>query len=98
MKSPLGQYGSLVAAILSVLIVGAAAISHLVAGVQPSPFLDSLATVVVSVVLGVQVATNGSTATASAALISSQAAHNRLDEIHAPAAGTTPVADPGAVH
>lgn len=91
MKSPLGPYGSLAATVISVMIVAAAVIEHVTIIMLrltnvADPFLDTMATAVIGIVLGVQVATNGSTATSTAALIAAQAAHTRLDEIKAPPA------------
>lgn len=91
MKSPLGPYGSAVAAIVTILVAIAGIGSHVLPGIAPSDFLDTLTSAVIFGALGVQVATNGSTATSAAALAAATAAHNRLDEIKAPPAGTVNV-------
>lgn len=86
--SPLGRYGEVAAAIVSVGIIGAAILVHLI---PPSLFglsapldtswLDNAALIALGVVLGQRSTTNGAAKIAAAA-------HARLDAINAPAADT----------
>lgn len=84
-NGPLGNLGPFVASIIAVLTIGAAVIVHVLEALgraQGDAFLDSLALLVAGVVLGVGVIGGQ----ASTALQSAQAAHERLDQIHAPQA------------
>lgn len=79
--SPLGRYGEIVAALVSAAIVIAALISHLfpgLSGAGDTGWVDNAALLVLGVVLGQRATTNGAAKIA-------QAAHKRLDLIHAPA-------------
>lgn len=82
--SPFGPFAAVVASAVSVAIVAAALVDHLLIALGKTstadPFLDSAALLVIGVVLGVGVIGG----TASAALTSATAAHVRLDEIGAP--------------
>ncbi len=91
MASPLGQYGAITSAVLAVLIVGAAVVAHVIPGFAATPWLDNAALIAAGVVFGTQVVQNGTQAKAATALALAQAAHDRLNVIHAPA---TPVVTP----
>lgn len=84
MTSPLGQYGAITSAILAVLIVAAAVAANLIPGIAATPWLDNAALLAVGVVFGTQVIQNGTQAKAASALALAQAAHDRLNAIHAP--------------
>ncbi len=84
MASPLGQYGAITSAILAVLIVAAAVAANLIPGIAATPWLDNAALLAVGVVFGTQVIQNGTQAKAASALALAQAAHDRLNAIHAP--------------
>ena len=76
--NPLGPYGNAVAATLAVIIVIAAAASHLIPGAPASPWLDSVAGIAIGVVFGTQVVQNGTQTAAAAALAASADAQARL--------------------
>jgi hypothetical protein len=84
MQNPLGQYGAPTAALLAVVIVLAALVSHVVPGATPSAWLDNAALIVVGVVFGAQVVQNGTQVKAAQALSLAQAAHDRLNAVGAP--------------
>ena len=90
--NPLGPYGAPVAAVLAVLIVLAAVVSHLVPGLQASTFLDDAALLAIGVVFGTQVVQNGTQTKAIAALNEALDARARLDALGAPTTPTTPTA------
>lgn len=92
-NSPLGKFAAPVAAVTAVLVVGvwvlimaAKSLAPLfgfdAAAVEPPAELNVMAVAVVGAVLGSAVATNGVKAPI-------EAAHKRLDAIHAPAADNT---------
>lgn len=84
-----GRWGPTVAALLSVLVVVAAVATHVLEALgigHADPTLDSLATVVLGVVLGA----SGMSGVAQAAVASSAAAHARLDALGAPPAAPAP--------
>ncbi len=89
MQSPLGQYGAVTAAILAVIVVAAAVIANIVPGISATPWLDNAALIVTGVVFGTQVVQNGTQAKAASALSLAQAAHDRLNAIHAPVSPPT---------
>jgi hypothetical protein len=87
--SPLGRYGEIAAAIISVGIIGAAILVHLIPptllGLTTPPetsWLDNAALIALGVVLGQRSTTNGAAKIAAAA-------HARLDAINAPPADTS---------
>lgn len=82
--SPLGRYSDAAAALTALGLVGAAVVAHLgLIAVPDTVWLDTSAGLAVGVVLGQRQTTNGAGRIA-------QAAHRRLDQIHAPAADEPP--------
>lgn len=76
--SPLGKYSDITATIVSILVIAAWLLAH--TGVlmpTSTDALDTAATLIIGVVIGQRATTNGAGKIA-------QAAHTRLDAIHAP--------------
>src|SRR5436190_20600915 len=94
-SSPLGRYGAVVAASVSIAVVIAALAVHLAAvfgqGSGTDPFIDSAALLVIGVVLGAS-ALGGQVGQVQQAHDSATAANKRLDALGAPPAadGTAP--------
>jgi hypothetical protein len=79
--SPLGKYGDVVAAFASGAVIVAWLVAHMLPGLgADASALDTSAIFVLGVILGQRTTTNGAAKVA-------QAAHQRLDAIHAPPTG-----------
>lgn len=78
--SPLGRFSDVAAAVTALALVAAAILAHMgVVAVADTAWLDTSAGLAIGVILGQRATTNGAGRIA-------QAAHTRLDAIHAPPA------------
>lgn len=78
--SPLGRFSDLVAALTAAALVASAILAHMgVVVVADTAWLDTSAGLAIGVILGQRATTNGAGKIA-------QAAHTRLDAVHAPSA------------